>query len=80
MPHPDDYRFHIEQGCRDVSHCLGIQKMPEPYSLMLDADEMYFFWMNRETGVESVPTWDKWACYRGAKTHAPRAYTSGRSA
>lgn len=67
MAHPDDYDFYLGQGCEDVSHCLGIQRMPDGYSLMLNADQMYFFWMERATGRESSSTWDKWAAYRGAK-------------
>ena len=70
MPHPDDYNFYLSQGCRDVSHCLGFQKMPDGYSLMLDADEMFFFWMERATGRESAIHWDRWAVYRGAKKDA----------
>lgn len=70
MAHPDDYAFLMEQGCADVSASLGILKMPEGYSLMLDADAMFFFWIERATGRESVQTWDKWAVYRGAKADA----------
>ena len=70
MAHPDDYVFFLESGCIDVSASLGIQKMPDGYSLMIDADGMYFFWMERATGRQSVTVWDKWAVYRGAKADA----------
>ena len=73
MAHPDDYAFLLECGCRDASASLGVQYMPDGYSLMLDADGMYFFWMDRATGRQSVPTWDKWAVYRGAKAVAARS-------
>ena len=53
-----------------MSHLLGFQKMPEGYSLMLDADGMFFFWMERSTGRESAGTWNRWAVYRGAKADA----------
>lgn len=73
MPHPDDYDFSLECGCTDMSHSLGIQTMPEGYALILDADGMYFSWMEKATGRESSITWDKWAVYRGAKADAARA-------
>ena len=72
MAHPDDYQYYLDNGCRDVSHCLGFQEMPEGYALMLDADEVFFFWMEKATGRESAPTWDRWACYRGAKVDVER--------
>lgn len=78
MAHPDDYDFYLRQGCQDVSHCLGIQTMPEGYALMLDADEMYFFWMEKATGRESVISWDKWAVYRGAIRDAQEGKTDGK--
>ena len=78
MAHPDDYDFLLGCGCKDASHILGFQTMPDGYSLMLDADGMYFFWIERATGRESVPTWDKWAVYRGAKADAaPRTAGEG---
>lgn len=70
MAHPDDYDFYLRQGCRDVSHCLGIRSMPGGYALMLDADEAYFFWMEKATGRESSITLDRWAAYRGAVADA----------
>lgn len=73
MSHPDDYAFYLEHGCTDCSHSLGIVQMPPGYSLMLDADGMYFFWMERSTGRESVIDWNKWNVYRGAKADAARA-------
>ncbi len=70
MAHPDDFRFYLEIGCTVHDHALGIQKMPEGYHLMLDADRMYFFWMEEATGRESAIHWNKWAVYRGARTEA----------
>ena len=70
MPHPDDYQYYIDCGCEDRSDALGIQKMPEPYALMLNADGSHFFWFNKETGDESDIHWSMWAVYRGAKEHA----------
>lgn len=64
--HPD-YAYYISCGCRDVSYSLGFAKMPEPWALMLDACGMFYFGFNKETGVETASTWDKWAIYRGAK-------------
>lgn len=75
MAHPDDYEYYLGQGCEDVSHILGFQKMPDGYSLMLDADQMYFFWMERATGRESGTHWDRWAVYRSAKIDAARRAT-----
>lgn len=66
-PHPDDYAGMIACGCEDWSDRLGIQKMPEGYALMLDADGMFFFWCELATGRCSVSHWNKWAVYRGAK-------------
>lgn len=68
--HPDNYAFALECGCRDVSNSLGIQKMPEGYALLLNADESHFFWMERATGRESVQDWDKWNVWRGAHEDA----------
>lgn len=70
MAHPDDYGYYLDCGCADMSYSLGIQKMPEGYALMLDADGMFFFWMHKDTGRESDIHWSKWAVYRGAKAHA----------
>jgi hypothetical protein len=70
MSHPDDYAWLLETGCQDVSSSLGFQKMPDGYSLLLDADQMFYFWIHKPTGVSSVIHWNKWAAYRGAKTHA----------
>jgi hypothetical protein len=69
--HPD-YAGYISCGCADVSASLGIQKMPDGYSLMLDADRMYFFWFERATGRESAIHWNKWAVYRGARADFQR--------
>lgn len=67
MSHPDDYQYYLDSGCEDVSDCLSIQKMPEGFSLMLNADRSHFFWVERATGRESDIHWSKWAVYRGAK-------------
>lgn len=56
-------------GCTRTDRMLGIQKMPEGYALMLDADEMYFFWLC-EDGVESCIHWNKWAIRKGAVARA----------
>lgn len=67
MAHPDDYQYFLDSGCDDMSRSLGIQKMPDGFSLMRDADRMFFFWMERATGRQSEIHWSKWAVYRGAK-------------
>lgn len=77
MPHPDDYQYYLNCGCRDVSHILGMRKMPEGYALMIDADDMFFFGMDKTTGVECNSTWDKWGVYRWAKSRAIRAKEAG---
>lgn len=59
-------REHVDSGCHRMDHALGIQKMPEGYALMLNADESHFYWL-RYDGMESCICWDKWAVYRGAK-------------
>ncbi len=79
MAHPDDYAFYLDQGCEDVSASLGIQKMPAGYALMLDADRMYYFWLERATGEISRIHWNRWAVYRGAKAVAARACSGGRT-
>lgn len=61
--HVADYETH---GCRRVDRSLGIQKMPEGYALMLDADELYFFWLKHD-GTEGAVHWNKWAVWKGAK-------------
>src|SRR3546814_6622550 len=70
MAHPDDFAFYQEIGCEVMNHSLGIQTMPEGYHLMLDADGMYFFWMEEATGRESAIHWSNWAVYRGARDDA----------
>ena len=66
MTHPD-YQFCLDCGCEDWSDSLGIQKMPKPFALMLNADKSHFFYFNKDTGEESDIHWSKWAVYRGAK-------------
>jgi hypothetical protein len=56
-------------GCSRAS--LGIQEMPDGYALLLDADQMYYFWVC-DDGRNSVIHWDKWAIYRGACNDARR--------
>ncbi|PRD42063.1 hypothetical protein C5748_18065 [Phyllobacterium phragmitis] len=73
MPHPDDFDYYLENGCEVMDHTLGIQKMPDGYHLLLNADGSHFFWMEKETGRESSIHWDKWAVYRGAVTDSSRA-------
>jgi len=73
MAHADDYAYYLDSGCKDVSGSLGIQKMPDGFSLMLNADQSHFFWMERATGRESAIHWSKWAVYRGAKKAAKEA-------
>lgn len=72
MAHPDDLAFHLEQGGQIMDRSLGIQAMPAGYHLLLDADGMFFSWFEIETGRESVPHWNKWAVYRGAKIDAAK--------
>ena len=59
---------HERLGCTNKSDSLGIQKMPPGYALMLDADNMYFYWL-RHDGKESDISWDKWAIYHWACDH-----------
>lgn len=73
MPHPDDYAFLLECGCEDWSNTLGIQKMPDGFALMLNADRSHFFLIDRATGRESAVHWDRWAVYRWAKEAAAEA-------
>lgn len=70
MSHHDDFDYYLSCGCTDVSHSLGIQKMPAGYAMLLDADGMYFSWFELSTGRESSPHWNKWAVYRGARLDA----------
>jgi hypothetical protein len=52
-------------GCTRVDRMLGFGKMPEGYALMLDSDDMYFFWVN-DRGEDGPTTWDKWQARRMA--------------
>lgn len=61
---------HVRSGCRLMD--LGIHKMPFGYALMLDADELYFYWL-RYDGLESSQHWNKWAIFRGAKMNHANA-------
>lgn len=60
---------HESQGARRVDRTLGIQRMPDSYALMLDADELYFYWLSHD-GRYSVQHWNKWAIRRGAMMRA----------
>lgn len=66
----DNYYFLLECGCEDRSGSLGIQRMPDGYALMLNADRDFYFWVEKATGRESAYHWDKWAVYRWAKARA----------
>jgi hypothetical protein len=70
---------HVDCGCRNMNHSLGIQQMPEGYALMLNVDETHFYWL-RYDGLESYIHWDKWAIYRGAKAHDKWAIYRGAKA
>lgn len=59
-------------GCTHADQMLGIQKMPPGYALMLDADQMYFFWL-RHDGAESCIHWNKWAVRKGALIDGERS-------
>lgn len=59
----------VSMGCTHADRMLGIQKMPAGYALMLDADDMHFFWL-RKDGAESSVHWSKWAVRRGAVADA----------
>jgi hypothetical protein len=56
---------HERHGARRVDKSLGFHKMPDGFALMLDADEMYFYWLQAD-GRYSEKHWDKWAVRRGA--------------
>ena len=62
-------RDHEAFGCRHMDKSLGIQKMPAGYALMLDADELYFYWLCKD-GHTSDIHWNKWAVRRGAVARA----------
>jgi hypothetical protein len=56
---------HKSLGCHHMDKSLGIQKMPDGYALMLDADDLYFYWL-RDDGAVSEIHWNKWAVRKGA--------------
>jgi len=56
---------HERHGARRVDRSLGVQKMPDGFALMLDADEMYFYWL-RADGRYGAEHWNKWAVRKGA--------------
>jgi hypothetical protein len=55
----------------DVSNSLGIKKMPEGYTLMLNNDQTHYYW-SKDDRVESDIHWDKWAIWRGAVEHSKK--------
>lgn len=75
----DHIDYYERWGCRRCDKMLGIQRMPDGYALMLDADEMYFFWLDGNGGA-SVAHWDKWAVFRGAKLHSAKKSRAGSPA
>lgn len=62
---------HVECGCRYSNGSLGIQDMPPGYALMLDADELYYYWL-RADGVTSDIHWSQWAIRKGAIADAAK--------
>lgn len=52
-------------GCSRQDRVLGFGKMPEGYALMLDSDDMYFFWVSSR-GEQGPIDWNKWRVRRGA--------------
>lgn len=58
-------------GSRRSDRSLGFQGMPDGYALMLDSDEMYFFWL-RHDGMPSCVHWNKWAVRKGALADAQK--------
>lgn len=65
----EQIKFYVDEGCRDVSSCLGFVKMPKGYALMLNSDESHFFWL-RHDGLESVIYCNRWDVYRMAKLNS----------
>lgn len=59
---------HVRSGAQRMDEALGIQKMPFGYALMLDHDEIYFYWL-RYDGRQGPEHWNKWAAYRMAKAN-----------
>ena len=64
--------YHVRTGSYRADESLGIQKMPFGYALMIDPDEIYFYWI-RHDGQEGPEHWNKWAVYRMAKANAKKA-------
>jgi hypothetical protein len=61
----DHVREHETHGARRCDQSLGIHKMPDGFALMLDADEMYFYWLAYD-GRYSDIHWNKWAVRKSA--------------
>ena len=59
----DHVADHVHMG--SAERHLGLQRMPEGFALLSDADN-YFYWV-REDGVSGERHWDKWAAFRDAK-------------
>lgn len=78
----NDLEYFVKQeealGCTRCS--LGIVYMPEGYALMLDQDQMYYYWL-RKDGITSFIHWNRWAVYQSAKqdssTHVELNYGRG---
>lgn len=56
---------HERHGARRMDRSLGIQTMPAGFALMLDADEMYYYWLAYD-GRYGAEHWNKWAVRKGA--------------
>lgn len=68
----DHVKAHEDFGCRkiEIRH-----PMPDGYSLMLDHDEMYFYWL-RHDGATSEICWDRWAVRRGAIANSKKYHAT----
>ena len=67
--HPE-VAYMEECGCRQIG--LGRVQMPDGYSLWLDADGAYYFWLRHADGNTSTISCDRWSVYRGAVADAKR--------
>ena len=56
---------HERVGSTHAPKALGFCKMPKGYALMVDPDDMFYYWL-RYDGTESRQGWNRWAAYRGA--------------
>ena len=60
---------HEKFGAHRMDRSLGIHRMPENFALMLDSDDLYFYWRYAD-GRYSTQDWNKWRVRRGAKLFA----------